>query len=48
MASLPGDPQADLFVKLDKDDVAGLIDNGYFRIKLTQLHSSFDMYIILK
>ena len=34
MASLPGNPWADLFVKLDKDDVAGLIDNGYLR-KLT-------------
>ena len=34
MASLPGDPQADLFVKLDKDDVAGLIDNSYLRMNL--------------
>ena len=25
---------ADLFVKLDKDDVAGLINNGYLRMNL--------------
>ena len=34
MASLPGDPRADLFVKLDKDDVAGLNDKGYLRMNL--------------
>ena len=34
MASLPGDPWADLFVKLDQDDVAGLIDNSYLRMNL--------------
>ena len=34
MASLPGDPQADLFVKLHPEDVAGLIDNGNLRMNL--------------
>ena len=42
MASLPGNPWADLFVKLDKDDVAGIIDNGYLRMNLLDfiLHST--------
>ena len=42
MASLPGDPQADLFVKLHLEDVAGLIDNGYLRMNLLDfiLHST--------
>ena len=43
MASLPGNPQADLFVKLDKDNVAGLINNGYLRMNLLNfiLHLTF-------
>ena len=42
MASLPGDPHADLFVKSDKDDVAGLIDSSYLRMNLLNfiLHST--------
>ena len=34
MASLPGDLQVDLFVKLHLEDVTGLIDNGYLRMNL--------------
>ena len=34
MASLPGDPRADLFVKLHPQDVKGLIDKGYLRMNL--------------
>ena len=37
MASLPGDPQADVFVKLYKYDVTGFINNGYFRMNLLNL-----------
>ena len=33
-ASLPGDPQANLFVKLHPKDVNGLIDNGNLRMNL--------------
>ena len=42
MASLPGDPQADLFVKLHPEDVTGLIDNSYLRMNLLEfiLHST--------
>ena len=42
MPSLPGNQQADLFVKLHLEDVAGLIDNGYFRMNLLDfiLHST--------
>ena len=36
MASLPGDPQADLFVKLHQEDVKGLINNGYLRMNLLE------------
>ena len=43
MASLPGNPWADLFVKLDEDDVAGLINNSYLKITLLNfiLHSTY-------
>ena len=34
MASLPGDPQADLLVQLHAECVAGLIENGYLRMNL--------------
>ena len=34
MTSLPGYPQAGLFVKLHPEDVAGLIDNSYLRMNL--------------
>ena len=42
MASLPSDPQADLFVKLHPEDVTGLIDDGYLRMNLLDfiLHST--------
>ena len=42
MASLPGNPQGDLFVQLHMEDVAGLIDNGYLRMNLLDfiLHST--------
>ena len=34
MASLPGDPQSDLFVKLHPDNVKGSMDNVYLRMNL--------------
>ena len=34
MASLPGDPQANLFAKLHRENVKGLINNGYLRMNL--------------
>ena len=43
MASLPGDLQADLFVKLHTEDVKWLIDSDYLRMNLL---SAFNMYIL--
>ena len=34
MASLPGDPRDDLFIKLDNEDVRGLLENGMLRMNL--------------
>ena len=37
MASILGDLQADLFIQLHEEDVAGLTDNGYLRMSLLNL-----------
>ena len=34
MASLPGDPRADLFIQLHAEDIAGLIHHDYLRMNL--------------
>ena len=35
MASLHGDPRNNLFIKLDKEDVRGLLENGMMRRNLS-------------
>ena len=42
MTSLPGDPRANLIVKLHPEDVKGLSDNGYLQMNLLDfiLHST--------
>ena len=42
MASLPGNLCADLFVKLQEEDMEGLIDNDFLRMNLLDfiLHST--------
>ena len=34
MASLPGDPRDDLFIKLDQEDMKGSVENGILRMNL--------------
>ena len=34
MGSLPGDSREDLFIKLDNEDIRGLIENGMLRMNL--------------